>query len=467
MFLYSDKSLNKGMIWVKVDIKMPKEAEIIIDTLYKNGFEGFAVGGCIRDSLLGLEPKDWDITTNSPPYKTKELFNSLGYKVVETGIQHGTVTVIINKNPYEITTYRIEGDYVDNRKPSKVYYTKNLGEDLKRRDFTINTFAYNYKSGLIDYFNGIKDLNNKIIRTVGNDSERFQEDALRMLRAIRFSSELGFNIDNYTEKAVLENSNLLKNISVERIRDELKKILTSDNPSKGIIKLVELNLMEYIIPELLKLVDFDQRSKYHDKDIFNHVMTVLDGTENNLYLRLAALLHDIGKPITFTIDNNGRGHFYGHEFTGEKITIEILKNLKFDNNTINKISKLVKNHMKIPSTKNIVKVKKYINEIGKEDLYLLFQLMIADRKASAPEYRKYDDILKLKNLCDEIINSREPLTFKDMNINGNDLICQGIAEGQNIGIILKYLLELILENPKLNSKEILIEKARNYAKNYL
>lgn len=449
------------------NIKLPLEVELIINTLYKNGFEGFAVGGCIRDSLLGLEPKDWDITTNSTPDKTKELFNSLGYSVIETGIQHGTVTVIINKNPYEITTYRIEGEYLDNRKPSKVYYTKSLEEDLKRRDFTINTFAYNDKLGLIDCFNGIEDLKNKKIKTVGNGDERFQEDALRMLRAIRFSSQLDFIIDDSTEEAIINNSRLLKNISIERIREEFKKILISNMPSKGIIKLVELNLMEYIIPELLKLINFDQRSKYHDKDIFNHVMVALDNTDNDLNLRLAALLHDIGKPDTFTIDNKGMGHFYGHELTGEKLAIKILKDLKFDNNTINKVSKLVKNHMKIPSTKNIVKVKKYINQVGKENLDILFQLMIADRKASAYEYRKYDDILKLKRLCEKIINSKEPLTLNEVAINGNDLISQDIAEGKNIGIILKYLLDLVIEKPELNNKKTLIEKAKSYAKNYL
>jgi tRNA nucleotidyltransferase (CCA-adding enzyme) len=455
------------MIWVEMNIKLPLEVELIIDKLYKNGYEGFAVGGCIRDSILGLEPKDWDITTSSTPDQTKELFNSLGYKVIETGIQHGTVTIIINKMPYEITTYRVEGDYIDNRRPSKVYYTSKLEEDLKRRDFTINTFAYNYKVGLVDCFNGIKDLNCKKIKAVGDGNERFQEDALRMLRAIRFSSQLDFSIDDYTEEAIINNSKLLKNISIERIREEFKKILISDIPSKGIRKLIELNLMEYIIPELIELVDFNQRSKYHDKDIFNHVMEALDNTNNDFNLRLATLLHDIGKPNTFTIDNSGRGHFYGHELVGEKLTIEILKKLKFDNNTINRVSKLVKNHMKVPQIDKPIKIKKYINEIGEENLDILFQLMIADRKASSPEYRKYDDILKLKRACDKILNSKEPLTLKDININGKDLISLGIAEGENIGILLKYLLELLLEKPNLNTKEILIQEARVYAKNHL
>ena len=243
---------------MNVNITMPKEAELIIDELYNIGKEGFVVGGCVRDSLLGLKPKDWDITTNASPQLVKDTFEKLGFRVIETGIKHGTVTVIINDEPFEITTYRIEGEYIDNRRPSNVEYTDSLREDLIRRDFTINAMAYNTVIGLVDPFNGREHLNEKIIKCVGDGNERFSEDALRMMRAIRFSSQLDFQIDQRTLENIKKNDILIKNISNERIKDELNKILLSDRPSKGVRKMVEAGVMGYIIPEMMKCVGFDQ-----------------------------------------------------------------------------------------------------------------------------------------------------------------------------------------------------------------
>lgn len=290
---------------MNVNITLPKEASLIIDELYKIDKEAFIVGGCVRDSLLGLKPKDWDITTNASPQLVKETFEKQGLRVIETGIKHGTVTVIINEEPYEITTYRVEDEYIDNRRPSNVEYTDNLTEDLIRRDFTMNSMAYNTVIGLVDNFNGRKHLNERIIKCVGDGNERFSEDALRMMRAIRFSSQLDFHIDEHTLENIKINAILIKNISKERIKDELNKILLTDRPSKGIRKMVESGLMGYIIPEMMKCVGFDQKNKYHDKDVFEHILMVVDNCPKDLEIRLAALLHDIAKPDCFTEDDQG------------------------------------------------------------------------------------------------------------------------------------------------------------------
>nr|WP_082761232.1 CCA tRNA nucleotidyltransferase [Clostridium sp. ATCC 25772] len=443
---------------------LPKDVEFIIDTLYKKGYEAFVVGGCVRDDILGKKPNDYDITTSAKPNKVKEIFQSLKLKVIETGIQHGTITLVLNNINYEITTYRIEGDYLDNRRPSKVFFTENLKEDLKRRDFTINAMAYNNYVGLVDFFHGREDLNKGIIRSIGNANDRFDEDGLRMLRAIRFSTQLNFKIEEKTKDAILSRSSLIKNISIERIIEELKKILISAIPSKGINELVNLKLMEYIIPEIINLVGFNQQSKYHDKDIYYHTMEVLDNVENNISLRLAALLHDIGKPNTFTLDEKG-GHFYFHEAEGAKICKSILERLKFDNKIKETVVILVKNHMRVIKGNNKYKIKKYINEVGQENLNLIFSLMIADRLASHKDYRGYDDILNMKSMCNKIITSNEPLKVKDLQITGDDIIQCGIKPGKEIGNILNNLLEKVLKDPSLNEKNILINEILVYTNN--
>ena len=437
---------------------LPKNVNNIIDTLYSNGYEAFVVGGCVRDSILGKNPNDFDVTTNAKPLKVKEIFEEVGYKVIDTGLQHGTVTIVIEKENFEVTTYRIEGEYLDNRRPSEVFFTNELKEDLKRRDFTINALAYNNKFGTIDYFSGKEDLQNKIIRAIREKEKRFEEDGLRMLRAVRFEAQLGFEIEKETLKAIKVNSILLKNISAERIRDEFIKILISSSPSKGIRRLLDLDLLQYIIPELLETVNFDQRSRYHDKDVFNHTMMVLDNVENNLEIRLAALLHDIAKPKTFTMDKKG-GHFYFHEVEGEKMAKDILKKLRFDNSSIEKVSLLIRNHMRVPGIKSKAKLKKYIVDIGEDNLNTLFNLMRADRISSHPTYAKYEDIDEVNRACNSILERNEPMRIKDLKINGNDLIEIGVEKGKKVGEILNLLLQDVLENPKLNEREYLMEKS--------
>lgn len=435
-------------------IYLPKNVEYIINTLNENNFSAYAVGGCIRDSLLKRLPKDWDITTNAMPKDIMQIFND----TIPIGIKHGTIAVLLGNVTYEVTTFRIDGKYSDNRHPDKVLFTTSLNEDLARRDFTINAMAYNYKDGLQDPYNGQDDLNNKLIRCVGNPGLRFNEDSLRMLRAIRFSTELNFKIDEDTKSSIIQNQLMIQNVSMERIRDELSKILLSDIPSIGFKELNSAGLLKIILPELSRCVGFNQKNPHHDKDVFEHTLTVLDSSSNNLIVRIAALFHDIGKPNCFTIDEHGIGHFYMHAIEGARISQEILKRLKFDNTTIKTVYILIKEHLVNRNNLKIPAIKKLINRIGIENFPYLLDLQIADIKGHKPPY-DFSSILHLKNCVHEIINSKEPLSLKDLKINGNDLINIGYHRGAIIGSTLKELLELVLKNPKLNKKDILIDIA--------
>lgn len=445
------------MKWV-----LPSEIKIIFKVLNDNGFTGYIVGGCVRDIILGKEPSDWDICTDAKPEAMMKIFNK--YTIVPTGIKHGTLTLIVNDKSFEITTFRNDKDYIDNRRPSEVEFTSSIYEDLKRRDFTINALAYNEVDGLIDCFDGLQDLNNNIVRSVGNPNERFNEDALRIIRGVRFSAQLGFSIDNDTALAMTNNKNLLNNISKERIREEFLKILLTEEPSNGINRLVSLELMEYIIPELLETISFEQKNPNHDKDVFNHIMAVLDNTEKDIVLRLAALLHDIGKPQCFTVDENGKGHFYGHHKKSAEMAETILERLKFDNKTIFTVKLLVKEHMSRYEFLREKSIKKFINKVGAENLDRLFKLQIADIKGSMPPH-DFSNIDFLRNECERVIKQKEPMTVKDLAINGHQIMKLGIAQGKEVGDILNYLLEIVLENPETNNEESLIKLVEEKIKN--
>lgn len=444
--------LNKN-----IKIQIPKGVKYIINTLQENNHEAYIVGGAVRDSLLERKVNDWDITTSANPQEVVNIFENLRYKIIPTGLKHGTVTILINSIGYEITTFRIDGEYEDNRHPKEVKFTSNLKEDLKRRDLTINAMAYNDKTGLVDYFNGLEDLNNKIVRCVGNSKDRFNEDSLRMLRCIRFASQLNFDMEKSTKFNIRELSKNINNVSMERIRDELCKILVSSQPVYGIRNIVELNLVDYIIPELKDCVGFQQHNKHHDKDVYGHILSVVENVPNKLELRLAALLHDIGKPKCFNIGEDGQGHFYGHQKISADMTKDILKRLKFDNKTIDKVDKLVYNHMTRYNKLRTPNIKKFINKVGIDNLDDLFELQIADIKGSAKEYHSFDNVLNLKIKCEKILSEKQPLTIKDLDIDGHDLMELGIKQGKEIGIVLNKLLDIILENPNLNNKEDLIK----------
>lgn len=438
-------------------LKIPEKVKFIIDELQKKGYEAYAVGGCVRDALLGRTPNDWDITTSALPEAIISCFSH----TIPTGIKHGTVTVMIEKEPFEVTTYRIDGEYSDNRHPDNVTFTSNLKEDLSRRDFTINAMAYNGISGITDLFGGMDDLKKSIVRTVGSPNERFNEDALRMIRAIRFSCQLGFQIDKPTFDSIRLNCELIKNVSIERIRDEFSKILLSEHPSKGIENLRTAGLLQYFMPEILPMVGFDQKNPHHDKDVYYHTLSVVDNTEPDLILRLSALLHDIAKPLTFTIDDKGTGHFYEHNVKGVEISEYILKRLRYDNLTIKKVSSLVFDHMSRYSNLKDSAVKRIITRVGIENLDDLFRLQIADIKGSAPPY-DYSGIDYLKNRCEQILEQKQPLSVKDIALNGEDIMKLGYKPGRLIGETLNYLLEKVLESPELNNKETLKEMAIDY-----
>ncbi len=438
-----------------MNIEMPYEVEQIINIFYKNGYEAYVVGGCVRDSLLNKEPNDWDICTDCLPESIIDIFNNLGFKTVPTGIKHGTITLVINNNNYEITTYRTEGLYEDNRRPSNVVFEKNVIDDLSRRDFTINSMAYNYNNGLIDPFNGKTDLKKRIIRAVGNPNVRFREDALRIIRGVRFASQLEFKIEEETITGIKENRQLLKNISKERIREEINKILLSSKPSIGFTLFKNMNLLDYIILELKACIDFNQHNPHHDKDVFEHTLKVIDNTNSELIVRLAALLHDIAKPSCFTIDEEGVGHFYNHHSESSNLAVKILKSLKYDNCTVKNVEILVKEHMTKYNNPSDKAVKRLINRVGVDNINRLFDLLKADIIASKPPH-DLSQVNDLEKKCLEIINEEQPLTVKDLKINGYDLIALGINPGKSIGEILGYLLDIVLEKPEINEKKLLL-----------
>jgi tRNA nucleotidyltransferase (CCA-adding enzyme) len=422
-----------------------------METLQENGFQAYLVGGGVRDILMNLEPKDYDICTDALPQQVKNLFN----KVIPTGEKHGTVTVVLPENKIEVTTFRQDGDYQDCRHPEEVVFTRSLQEDVARRDFTMNSIAININKRIFDYFNGVQSIENKCIVTVNNPDDRFKEDALRMMRAIRFAVQLDFKIEENTKQSILKNSNLITYVSQERIRDELCKILLSDYPSRGIKLLRDCGLLIYIIPELQRCVNFDQQNIHHNKNVFDHVMAVLDDTPKDLIIRLSALLHDIAKPIVFTVDENNNGHFYKHHLEGEILTEEILKRLKFDNKTINTVKLLVRHHMDRYEFLRTSNIKKFINRVGVENLESLFILQVADIKGSAPPH-DFSGIEKLKEDIQVILSEKQPLTIKDLKINGYDLMELGFKPGKQMGDILDNLLEMVLENPNLNNKDSLV-----------
>lgn len=443
-----------------INIEIPCRVKFVLERLGYAGYEAYVVGGCVRDALVGRMANDWDITTSALPDDVISIFEKINFKVIETGIKHGTVTVVIENEYFEVTTYRTDGDYSDFRHPDTVAFTRNLKDDLARRDFTINSMAYNEQNGLIDYFGGELDIKNKIIRCVGNPFKRFNEDALRMLRCIRFSCQLDFDIDKDALLAISKLEVNIKRVSVERIRDELNRILISENPDKGLIFLAHFKLLEKFIPELKNTYDFNQHNKHHDKDIFMHTIMVVKNVPKNLNLRWAALLHDIGKPYCFTLDSDGVGHFYKHELVSFKLAEKILTRLKFDNKTVDIICKLILNHM-ISTNLNDKSVKKLIVRLGKENIYDLLKLIEADRKALSTKYINFDDVLILKSKVDDLINKKDPMSVKDLSINGDDLIEIGYKEGVNIGIILNDLLEMVLENPDINTREQLLKIVLN------
>ena len=440
---------------MKLIDKIPKYVLNIINELEDNNYNTYLVGGCVRDLLLNRQPKDYDITTSALPEQIKELFSH----VILTGEKHGTVTVVTDMENVEVTTMRKDGIYKDNRHPETVEFTDDIVADLSRRDFKINAIAINNKGEIKDPFNGIYDLKYKLIRAVGNPNLRFNEDALRMMRAVRFACQLDFMINKDTANSMFNNRYLIKNISAERIRDELCKILISNSPALGIDLLRATGLLNIILPEINNMVDFDQYNPNHDKNVYEHTLTVLNRVSNDITVRLSALLHDVGKPLTFFLDENNVGHFYSHHMRGMDIARDILQRLKFDSKTIETVCILVKEHMSRYDFLRTSNIKKFINRVGIDNLDNLFELQIADIKASKPPH-DISSVLKLKEEVKKVIDEKQPLTVKDLKINGYVLMELGIKPGREMGILLDEMLELVLENPELNNEGFLVDYAK-------
>ncbi|WP_242847958.1 CCA tRNA nucleotidyltransferase [Inediibacterium massiliense] len=428
-----------------------------MEKLIENGYECFLVGGCVRDMLLGLVPKDYDLCTNATPEQVETIFD----KTIPTGKDYGTITVMIENEGYEVTTYRLECDY-DGRRPKVVQFSNELKEDLSRRDFTINSMAMDIEGNIIDHFGGKDDLYHRQIKCVGDATKRFKEDKLRILRAFRFASRYNFTISDEITHAILIDNDI-SHLSKERLREELNKIIVSEKPSVWLIKMREFGLLEQIIPDISKCYDFNQHNPNHNKDVFEHILSVIDHIEPKLMLRLAALFHDIGKPNVFTMDENGIGHFYSHHKESSRICRKIMVDLKYSNKEIEYVSELVYHHMARYRKLRSSSVKKFINKVGVDKLDDLFKLFVADRVSSKPPY-DFEEIYRLKFACEKILTEKQPLNVKDLEINGKDLINLGVPPGKEIGRILNKLLEKVLDNPKLNQKELLLNEAQLFLK---
>lgn len=438
------------------DICLPEKVNTVITALQSAGFEAYAVGGCVRDSILGREPEDWDITTSAMPEETKALFE----KTFDTGIAHGTVTVLLDREAFEVTTYRIDGKYEDSRHPKEVIFTRSLKEDLLRRDFTINAMAYNEKDGLVDIFGGLKDLKEGIIRCVGDATARFSEDALRILRGVRFAAQLGFSIDRETEAGMRELAPTLKKISAERIQAELVKMLTSKRP--GLLReAYALGITEQFLPEFGRLMETEQETPHHMYNVGEHTIHAVENVRPDKILRLTMLLHDMGKPAYKTIDESGTAHFKKHALESEIIAKRILRRLKFDNDTLNKVTRLVRFHdYRMPAAaKN---VRRAMNKIGEDIFPYYLEVRRADVLAQSMYQReeKLMNLDEIETLYQEIVEKGQCVSLKDLAVTGKDLIGAGMEPGREIGEKLNELLGLVIEDPSLNTKKELLKFLR-------
>ena len=433
-------------------INLPEQVKRILGELNRNGYEAYAVGGCVRDAILGREPQDWDITTAAKPEQVKAVFS----RTLDTGIQHGTVTVMVDHVGYEVTTYRIDGKYEDSRHPKEVSYTLNLLEDLRRRDFTINAMAYNEECGLVDTFDGVGDLQKGIIRCVGDARERFSEDALRMLRALRFAAQLGFTIEGSTEEAIGELAENLKKVSAERIQVELTKLLLSDHPEE-MRELYRTGISAVILPEWNEMMETEQQNPHHCYSVGEHTIAVLCQVPAERALRYAALLHDVAKPVCMTRDIDFIDHFHGHPERGEEMARDIMRRLKMDNATTDFVCGLVKYHDRNPELSKKA-VRRMVYRIGTRYYPQLFVLKKADILAQS-NYRKQEKLAALaqyESFYHEIIDNQECLSLKELAVTGADLIEAGMKPGKELGAVLQKLLELVIEDPGKNTKEYLM-----------
>lgn len=436
-------------------MKISEDAEKLINILSDNGCKAYAVGGCVRDYLLGKPEKDIDITTSAKPETVEEILKQNNIKVIETGLQHGTVTAVLNGENYEITTFRKDGEYKDNRRPESVSFVDDVKEDLSRRDFTINAIAYNHKEGIVDLFGGKKDIDNKVIRAVGNADLRFKEDALRIMRALRFSATLCFDIEESTKKAIFDNMYLLDNIAKERIFTELKKLLAGDNALQVLDAYKEV--IGVVIPELKPAFDCVQNNPWHIYNVYDHIIHAVDAAPKDEIIRLTMLLHDIGKPSVKTTDEKGIDHFKFHAPVGADIAKKVLKRFKVSNEVYDKVTTLIRYHQGVENVDDI-RVKRWLAKIGADYTKALFKVRISDLYAHNPGKIGYE-LKKLNELLielDEIVAAGEAFKISDLAVNGNDLIALGY-KGKEIGEKLNEILMLVVDDRLNNTKEDIVD----------
>ena len=426
-----------------------------LSALKKSGYSAFLVGGSVRDRLMGRPVHDIDIATNALPQETARVFEK--HAVIPTGLAHGTVTVLIENTPVEITTFRTESAYSDNRHPDFVSFSKNLSDDLSRRDFTMNAIAEDENGALFDPFGGKEDIEKKLIRCVGNAETRFKEDALRILRALRFSAVLSFSIEEETSRAIRSCKKLLNKLSPERIASELSLLLCSDGAADVLLRYPEV--FAEIIPCLKAMQGFDQHNEHHCFDVWEHTVNVVRNVRPALHLRLAALFHDCAKPLVFSLDENGTGHFYSHAPRGAAIAEKELKRLRFDNETTQKVVKLVKIHDS-PIECDEVTVKKKLNRLGEEMFFDLTRLQRADNLAQSEKFRfRQKNFDYLEETAKKILEQNECFSLKKLAVNGNDMLSLGLC-GKEIGAMLDFLVEQVIEGKTANEKPLLLEAAK-------
>ena len=444
-------------------MKISNEISSLASIFRKEGFSLYLVGGAVRDFILGKENNDYDFTTDAEPWEVKKLFR----RTIDTGIKHGTVTVIFHGEHYEITTFRTEGDYQDSRHPESVHFVKSLEEDLKRRDFTINAFAASLPDGkILDFHDGMKDLKKKMIRAIGNPEERFSEDALRMMRAARFSSQLGFQIEKETLSAMSKLSETITRISAERIKEELWKLINSKEPRLGLEAMRKTGIMECILPELAETYGFEQGGMHHET-LYEHLLLALECARDHDYpmiVKLAALFHDIGKTKTREKGDDREWTFYGHDKVSAALTDKIFRRLKTSNEEREAVCHLIANHMFAYSPDwTDSAVRRFINRIGVENINNLFFLRVADMSATVGMRPIPDNLLAFADRINAELEHENALSIKDLKINGEKMKALGIKPGPLMGDILKKLLDEVIENPSLNTEEYLSERAISLA----
>lgn len=442
-------------------MELPAYTLTALDRLDAAGHKGWLVGGCVRDAVMGVQPHDYDITTSSTPEETIDAFE--GFHVIETGLKHGTVTVMIDHQPVEITTFRVESEYLDNRHPSGVSFTRRIEDDLLRRDFTMNAMAYRPDEGLLDLYGGRQDIADGVIRCVGDAAARFDEDGLRILRALRFASRLGFRLEESTHAAVLSRAHLLKGISAERIYSELCGILLGDNA--GAIIKAYAEVLAVVIPELGEIIGFEQHSKYHCWDVLEHTCRAVDNSCPDLSVRLALLLHDIAKPRTCFRGEDGYDHYHGHPELSAQMADAVLRRLKTDTRTRERVVRLIDMH-DCTVVPDVRRAKRLLRQMSCEDALLLMEVKNGDRLAHAEPYRDISEICAMKQLIVEIDRQSPCLTVADMALGGADLIAMGMKPGRAMGQLLNELLEMVINDCIPNEKDALASQARLMMEEY-